>query len=74
MQNEDKKTINELFSAEVLEDTSADHWAEPYIVLNLAVFSALKILITALSISCPIPCGVFTPIFVSGAAIGRLFG
>ena len=31
-------------------------------------------MITALSLSCPIPCGVFTPMFTTGAVLGRLYG
>jgi chloride channel 2 len=74
MQNDDKKTINELFTSGSLADSKSDHWAEPNIGFNLTIFATLKILLTALSISCPIPCGVFTPIFCAGAAIGRLLG
>jgi len=33
-----------------------------------------KFLMTVVSVSCPIPCGVFTPVFVMGAALGRLVG
>lgn len=29
---------------------------------------------TAISVSSPIPCGVFTPVFTMGAAFGRLVG
>ena len=25
-------------------------------------------------LSCPIPAGVFTPVFILGAAVGRLYG
>ena len=42
--------------------------------MNLAIFASMKLLMTALSVSCPIPAGVFTPIFASGAAVGRLVG
>lgn len=34
----------------------------------------VKFILTPLSISLPIPCGLFTPIFVMGAAFGRLYG
>jgi chloride channel 2 len=40
----------------------------------LIVYSVLKFLLTAISISCPIPCGVFTPVFTCGAIFGRFFG
>ena len=29
---------------------------------------------TAISVTCPIPSGVFTPVFTMGASIGRLIG
>lgn len=38
------------------------------------IYSILKFVLTSISISCPIPCGVFTPIFTCGATIGRFFG
>ena len=42
--------------------------------MNLAIFATLKLIMTALSVSCPIPSGVFTPVFATGAAVGRLVG
>lgn len=31
-------------------------------------------MLTVLAVTCPIPSGVFTPIFTLGASFGRLFG
>jgi len=41
---------------------------------SLLVYVPYKLIVTALSLSCPVPCGLFTPVFVAGAAFGRLFG
>ena len=41
---------------------------------QLIVYSLGKFFMTIISISCPIPCGVFTPIFALGSALGRLYG
>ena len=42
--------------------------------ITVGYYFICKFLMTILSLSCPIPCGVFTPMFSAGAAIGRFFG
>mmetsp|Transcript_1065 Transcript_1065/g.939 ORF Transcript_1065/g.939 Transcript_1065/m.939 type:complete len:86 (+) Transcript_1065:1061-1318(+) len=63
-----------MFSQESLESEKKAHWNQPNIMLNLALFTVLKFILTTLSISLPIPAGVFTPTFVMGAVFGRLYG
>lgn len=70
----ERKILQEMFSQESLETKERAHWNEPNIFLNLALFTVLKFSLTALSISLPIPAGVFTPTFVLGAVFGRLYG
>ena len=69
----DKFVVNNMFSA---NDLSAEEsiWAAPYEWANLSAYIVMKYLLISLSISCPIPAGVFTPTFTLGSAIGRLFG
>eukprot|EP00916_Digyalum_oweni_P023426 GHVL01038867.1.p1 GENE.GHVL01038867.1~~GHVL01038867.1.p1 ORF type:complete len:605 (-),score=107.99 GHVL01038867.1:489-2303(-) len=67
--NKDRSTIKSLFSD---EDMNTEIWNNSFITLPVFVF--VKTLSTALSLSCPIPCGVFTPIFVIGASFGRMYG
>ena len=40
----------------------------------LFVFLILHFLEVVFSLACPIPCGLFTPVFALGAVIGRLYG
>ena len=40
----------------------------------LLLYTPLKLVFTAMSISLPVPAGLFTPVFVTGGAVGRLFG
>uniref|UniRef100_A0A8C2E2R8 Chloride channel 2c n=1 Tax=Cyprinus carpio TaxID=7962 RepID=A0A8C2E2R8_CYPCA len=51
-------------------------WKHPQanIFIILSVFIIMKFWMSALSITLPIPCGSFVPIFVIGAAFGRLVG
>ena len=43
-------------------------------VASLFVYAIVRFLLTAMSVTLPIPCGVFTPVFGVGAAFGRLWG
>jgi chloride channel 2 len=49
-------------------------WGQPNIFVTLLLFSALRFVFTAIAVSLPIPSGVFFPVFVLGAALGRLVG
>ena len=40
----------------------------------LIAYVVFKFLVTTLCVSLPLPVGLFTPTFVTGGAIGRLFG
>ena len=41
---------------------------------ELVWFAPFKLLVTTLSVTLPLPVGLFTPVFVTGSAIGRIFG
>lgn len=45
------------------------HWT-----LSLSLAAGIRILVTVLSISLPVPAGDFLPTFVAGAVCGRLYG
>ena len=49
-------------------------WRHPNIFVTLVLFIATRLLFTAISIGLPVPAGVFLPVFVFGAAFGRLVG
>eukprot|EP00736_Rhodelphis_marinus_P009089 Rmarinus@m.8380 len=68
LQHDAKEIMNELFSS----DSLSEHWSSPK--LALTVFFAVNLVLTAVSVGLPVPCGAFTPVFVLGAALGRLFG
>ena len=70
----ERQILQEMFSQDSLESKEKAYWNEPSILFNLALFTVLKFTLTALSISLPIPAGVFTPTFVLGAVFGRLYG
>ena len=46
----------------------------PQAKLDMCLYCIGKLFMTIISLSCPIPCGVFTPIFALGAVLGRLYG
>merc|ERR1719334_957556 len=46
----------------------------PGMYANLFIFIILNTLFAALTIGLSIPCGVFAPIFIVGAAYGRIMG
>ncbi|TRY92218.1 hypothetical protein DNTS_023795 [Danionella cerebrum] len=63
----------------VLDFHPDDHlaaWKHPQanVFVVLTVFVVMKFWMSALSITLPIPCGSFVPIFVIGAGFGRLIG
>lgn len=74
LQLSDKTIINQMFRAEKLSSYEQLYWNNPSTLFNLALYVILKLSMTALSISCQIPCGFVAPIFTGGAALGRLFG
>ncbi|XP_031572217.1 chloride channel protein 2-like [Actinia tenebrosa] len=80
-----KQALDELFSNTTWSTTklkdAADievlkHWdgANTNIYVTLVIFIVLKFLMTAVAVSLPIPAGVFFPVFLIGAAFGRLVG
>ena len=40
----------------------------------LMVYVIFKFIVTTICVSLPLPVGLFTPTFVTGGAIGRLYG
>ena len=52
----------------------AARWANPSLTANLAIYVVCKFVFTCIAVGCPISCGVFTPVFLIGAAGGRCFG
>lgn len=54
------------FSYAIMEDGNKWVLYEGYIIM----FLIMKMLFTALTLSCPIPGGIFTPTFAMGAVIG----
>jgi chloride channel 2 len=74
LRGDDKTTVNTMFATHHLNDKAEAIWGWPTIGLSLLVFSIVKFIVTILSISCPVPCGVFIPTFTCGAVLGRLFG
>lgn len=64
------RVLDELFTLGNLSDT----WNIPTIYVMLPLFALLQVSLTAFSLGLPIPAGLVTPIFVAGAAAGRLVG
>lgn len=77
-----REAIDDLFVAtnlSYLDDTFLARrynasWHSPSLVINLASFSIVRCVSTAVAATVAIPCGIVTPIFAIGAAAGRLFG
>eukprot|EP00045_Choanoeca_perplexa_P018311 m.286664 g.286664 ORF g.286664 m.286664 type:complete len:779 (+) comp17779_c0_seq1:8056-10392(+) len=64
--------IDHLFTTKPLG--CIEEWSHQPVLLSLTLFIILKFGLTALSITLPIPAGVFVPVFVLGAGVGRFFG
>ena len=69
MRQGDKKTINNLFSNDPMQENEV--WMYPAVGFNLIVFCLLNFTLTILALTCTIPAGV--PYCVFGAAFGWLF-
>lgn len=74
----DNKTWNTLGyvdESDVLPDIQ-DGWKHPNVnvYITLSTFIVVHFVMTAFAITLPIPAGVFMPVFVTGAAFGRLVG
>jgi len=54
----------------------ASHWRSEYsnVYVTLVIFIIIKFILTAICIALPIPAGAFFPVFLIGAAYGRLVG
>jgi chloride channel 2 len=63
--------LNDLFSTTSLP---AEKWAHPNIYFTLSVVVLLEFIMCGVSIGLPVPCGLYTPMFILGAALGRLVG
>lgn len=45
-----------------------------YAPLHLIIFAATRMVLTSASVHLPMPCGLFSPVFLIGGALGRLVG
>lgn len=62
-------------SSNVTEDLNWNwNWGSFTSFSNLLIYSVLKSVLTIFSLNLDVPCGLFTPVFVIGAALGRFFG
>ncbi|KAJ6653841.1 hypothetical protein lerEdw1_008638 [Lerista edwardsae] len=55
---------------------ASEAWKHPHsnVFVTLVVFILMKFWMSALATTIPVPCGAFMPVFVIGAAFGRLVG
>lgn len=70
----DKDVINAMFLDKPLTDKDAPGWEYPTLAISLLICAVTKTVLSAISISCPIPSGTFVPVFTAGAILGRFFG
>lgn len=61
--------LNDLFSTSPLKN-----WQEPNVYFVLSAVVVLEFVMCGLSVGLPVPCGLYTPMFILGAALGRLVG
>ncbi|MGH0144691.1 UNVERIFIED_CONTAM: hypothetical protein FKN15_036175 [Acipenser sinensis] len=63
-------------SEEFVHLTTSGAWKHPHanVFVTLVVFILMKFWMSALATTIPVPCGAFMPVFVIGAAFGRLVG
>lgn len=69
LKNGDRLMIQYMFKPDTLKQSLGEN-----ALYNIGLYSIVKFATILLSISCPIPCGVFTPIFALGAVLGRIYG
>lgn len=71
-----EKTIDNMFFSNYNMETlkGGATWGNPLQAFNLIVYCILKFFFIVLSVSCPIPNGIFAPVFSLGAGIGKLYG
>lgn len=67
-----EEVVNALFGAAPFELSS--RWSQPSLMVNLLIYMVCKFVFTVIAVGCPISCGVFSPVFLFGAAFGRFFG
>eukprot|EP01125_Pyxidicula_operculata_P000805 TRINITY_DN1070_c1_g1_i1.p1 TRINITY_DN1070_c1_g1~~TRINITY_DN1070_c1_g1_i1.p1 ORF type:complete len:797 (-),score=163.26 TRINITY_DN1070_c1_g1_i1:763-3153(-) len=60
--------INDLFAEGEM------NWQSPSLYFNLSMFILMKFTLAAVTIGLPVVAGLFTPVFICGAASGRLIG
>ena len=70
LQLNDKDVLRSMFS----DKSDLSVWEEPSFGFNLLIYTLCKLVMTAVSYSAPVPCGVFIPTFTAGATLGRLYG
>jgi len=56
------------------KNLNAKDWDSVNIFWSLVALGTVKFFLTVVSVTLPIPCGLFTPVFCAGAALGRLYG
>ena len=66
--------INELFSNTPLSGKGWHAFSTVSPLFSLFIYTVIKGILTILPCGLPIPSGIFTPLFVLGAAFGRLYG
>ncbi|XP_047419331.1 chloride channel protein 2 isoform X3 [Sciurus carolinensis] len=61
---------------ELEQPSTSQAWSPPRanVFLTLVIFILMKFWMSALATTIPVPCGAFMPVFVIGAAFGRLVG
>ena len=62
-----ESSSNSLFNSEY-QSTPLDIW------YKLLIFIILKLLCNGIGVTCPLPTGIFIPLFFTGAIFGRLYG
>lgn len=68
LRNDTASIINDLFEDGDMKIISQ------YAPLHLLIFAALRMFLTSVSVLLPVPCGLFSPVFLIGGALGRLVG
>jgi chloride channel 2 len=69
LRNGPTAVLNDLFSTAPLKN-----WQSPNVYFVLVAVVVLEFVMCGISVGLPIPCGLYTPMFILGAALGRLIG
>ncbi|CAG9335796.1 unnamed protein product [Blepharisma stoltei] len=70
----EKTVLNTMFKSGYIPTNTEADWHLFGLGLDMLLYIVIKTIISILSFTCPVPFGVFSPVFTIGSVLGRLTG